>query len=422
MIRRKSTALLIVTVLLLMAVVPAHAATEQVNLVFAMWIGGNPGEPDAQRELIQRYMDENPHVNIELIYQGWNGYHDRLYTMAAGGVTPDIMAISRIYLPIFVERGIVQPIDPWLSQESPEFLGNIVELVSGTYRNQVYGFPIWGGPIVAAYNADLFEQAGLAEPKDLAQRGDWTWDIFVDYGKRITRDIDGDGRRDVFMHAGLGTRPADWYIKVRGFGADVLTPDGKPFTDVGALERGLEFWASLAHEHRITPLPGESSGLVAGTEAVYFSWISDVPSHYNRIASSFRLEIAPPPAGPAGLFTPVGGVPISVSSITQHPEEAYKFARWYAMESGHWKIRGTPPGLDDMTTSYRDYLGTMVSWPEAVVEAMAGAVSMEPGVGPYYDDLNRGWNQVLAQVARGEIAPREGAIRIIEHTQATLGE
>lgn len=412
---------LIITLLLSIVFLPTYAMAEKVTLQFSMWVGGNPEEVPAQEALMQKYMDLNPHVEIELYYQGWSGYHDKLYTMGAGGVSPDVMAVSRIFLPNFVEQGLVQPIDPWLSQESPQFIDNILELVSGTYEDRVYGIPIWGGPIIAEYNADLFEEAGLMEPKDLAQRGEWTWDVFAQYGKKITKDLTGDGMRDVFMHARLGTRPADWYIKLRAFGGDVLTPDGKPVTDVGAIENGLDFWASLAHEHRISPLPGESSGFVAGTEAVYFAWISDAPNHYAQI-KSFRHELTTPPSGPAGDFTLVGGVPLAISSTTPHAEEAYKFARWYAMESGHWQIRGTPPGRDDMLNEYRGYLGTMFSWPEAVVEAMTGAVSMEPGVGPYFDALNQGWNVILGEVARGEIAPREGAVRIIEHTEITLAD
>lgn len=413
--------LLFVAVLLLVNV--GSMAQEKVTLQFAMWIGGsNPDEYNQQMELIQRYIDMNPHVEIELFYQGFSGYHERLITMAAGGVLPDVMTVSRISLPSFAEQGLVQPIDAWLEKESAEFLDNIMELVSGTYKGQVYGIPIWGGPIVAEYNADLFAQAGLEEPMNLARSGEWTWDTFVDYGKKITKDFNGDGIRDQFMHARLGTRAADWYIKLRAFGGDVLTPDGKPFTDIGAIERGLAFYQSLAHEHRITPLTGESSGFIAGTEAVYFTWISDAPNHYRSINNKFRHELTTPPTGPAGPFNLVGGVPVAISATTRHADEAYKFARWYAMESGHWQIRGTPPGRDEMSTDYRDYLATMFSWPEAVVESMMGAVSMEPGVGLYYDDLNRGWNLVLGEVSRGEIAPREGAIRIIEHTQATLGE
>lgn len=410
-------------VLLLLLTVSALTAAEKITLRFAMWIdSANPGEVAAQQAVIEEYMRMNPHVEIELFYQGWAGYHDKLLTMAAGGIAPDIMALSRLHMPNFAEQGIIQPIDPWFAQESEDFKNSIFETVSGTYNGKLYGIPIWGGPIVAQYNADLFDIAGLVQPTQLAQQGEWTWDLFVDYGKKITTDVNGDGINDIFMHARLGSRAADWYIKVRSFGGDVITPDGKPFTDVGALERGLEFFASLAHEHHIAPVGSETSNFSAGTEAVYFSWVSDIPVNYARADGKFNFQIAPPPKGPAGQYTVVGGVPLVISSTTKHPEEAYKFARWYAMVSDAWKIRGMPSNLEYLATEYRSYLLTMVDWPEAVMEAMSGTYSMEPGVGPYFNQLNSAWNQTIAAVANGTMAPREGAIRLIQSTRQITGQ
>lgn len=409
--------------LLLVLSLPVMSAAETIKLQFSMWIdGASPGEIAAQQALVAKYSEINPHVEVELYYQGWGGYHDKLLAMAAGGLAPDIIALSRLHVPNFAEHGIIQPIDPWFSQESDDFKSNIFEVLSGTYKGQLYGIPIWGGPTVAEYNADLFERAGLAQPMHLAQQGEWTWDAFVEMGKKITQDVNGDGINDVFMHARIGSRAADWYIKMRSLGADIMTPDGKASTDIGGIENALEFWSSFAHEHRIAPVgSGESSSFVAGTEAVYFTWISDVPNHYARATPNFRMELTTPPTGPAGQFTLVGGVPLTISSNTKHPEEAYKFARWYAMESGHWEIRGMPTNLQELATDYHSYLASMVSWPEAVMYAMSGTFSMEPGVGMHFNELNKAWNETLSAVANGTMAPREGAIRMVQSTQRIVG-
>lgn len=410
-------------VLLLVLTVSAGAAAEKIKLTFSMWIdGASPGEVERQQALIAQYNELNPDVEVELYYQGWGGYHDKLLTMGAAGIAPDVMAVSRLQMPAFAQQGLIQPIDEWFAQESEDFKSNIFETVSGTFDGKLYGIPIWGGPIVAEYNADLFDLAGLVQPTTLAQQDAWTWDAFVEAGKKITTDTNGDGINDVFMHARLGTRAADWYIKVRSFGGDVITPDGRPVTDVGALEEGLEFYASLAHEHGIAPVGSERSSFSEGTEAVYFTWISDVPVHHARSQGRFTYEITTPPKGPAGQFTLVGGVPLTIATNSKYPEEAYKFARWYAMESGHWKIRGMPSNLEELATEYRDYLATMVSWPEAIMYAMTGSYTMEPGVGPHFNDLNREWNKTLSAVANGTMAPREGAIRLIQTTQQIVGE
>lgn len=409
----------LLTLLVWALLVSSVTAAEKSRLQFAMWISSSTEVAD-QLALLDRYMAMNPDVEIELIYQGWAGYHDKLLTMAAGGIAPDVMVLSRLHVPSFAEAGIIRPLDEWYDQEPESLRSDVMEVISGTYKGKFYGIPIWGGPTVIEYNADLFEQAGLIQPYELAKQKTWTWDLFVEYGRKITRDTNGDSYRDIFMHAKLGTRAADWYIKVRGHGADILTPDGGAYTDVNKLERGLQFYADIAWEHRIAPVGSETSNFTHGTEAMYFTWISDVPNHIKGVSNAFRVELTTPPAGPAGLFTLVGGCPIAVSSTTPHAYEAYKFAKWYAMESGHWQLRGIPPSMDDMRREYRSYLGAMVSWPDAVVESMTGAISMEPGVGEHFNEFNSAWNPILSEVAKGNIAPREGAIRLIEVTQRIL--
>lgn len=418
---RKSRGVWVLLLTLVTCVLLASAATaaEKIKLQFAMWISSSTEVPE-QIALLEKYMAMNPNVEIELVYQGWSGYHEKMLTLAAGGITPDVMVLSRLHVPNFADSGIIRPIDEWYNQEPESFRNDVMETVSGTYKGKFYGIPIWGGPTVIEYNADLFEQAGVVQPYVLAGQKAWTWDVFVEFGRKITRDINGDGYRDIFMHAKLGTRAADWYIKVRSQGADILTPDGQAYTDVNKLERGLQFYADIAWEYRIAPVGSETSNFTQGTEAMYFTWISDVPNHIKGVNQAFKVELTTPPAGPAGLFTLVGGCPIAISSTTPHAYEAYKFAKWYAMESGHWHLRGIPPSMNDMRREYRSYLGAMVSWPEAVVESMAGAISMEPGVGEHFNDFNTAWNAILNEVAKGTIAPREGAIRLIDVTQRIL--
>jgi ABC-type glycerol-3-phosphate transport system substrate-binding protein len=111
---------------------------------------------------------------------------------------------------------------------------------------------------------------------------------------------------------------------------------------------------------------------------------------------------------------------VAVSSTTPYAEEAYKFARWWAQESGQWKVSSVPTTWTDIKREYRAHLAEMYSWPDAVAEMMAGPTTMEPGVGAHYDELNDGWTKVLSAVAANQMAPREAAQRLVEHTTAVL--
>lgn len=53
------------------------------------------------------------------------------------------------------------------------------------------------------YNKRLFKEAGIPEdePYDLQAAGNWTWDEFEEYCKKLTKDTDGDGKIDQYAMA-----------------------------------------------------------------------------------------------------------------------------------------------------------------------------------------------------------------------------
>lgn len=53
-----------------------------------------------------------------------------------------------------------------------------------------------------AYNKQLLEAANLEDPRELYEKGEWTWDKFKEYLKVLTKDNDGDGATDQWGFAG----------------------------------------------------------------------------------------------------------------------------------------------------------------------------------------------------------------------------
>ncbi len=53
------------------------------------------------------------------------------------------------------------------------------------------------------YNKRMFKEAGIPEeePYDLQKEGKWTWEVFEDYCKKLTKDNDGDGKTDQYAMA-----------------------------------------------------------------------------------------------------------------------------------------------------------------------------------------------------------------------------
>lgn len=54
-----------------------------------------------------------------------------------------------------------------------------------------------------AFNMQLLEEANLEDPRELYKRGEWTWDKFIEYCQKLTKDTDGDGNIDQYGYAGF---------------------------------------------------------------------------------------------------------------------------------------------------------------------------------------------------------------------------
>jgi hypothetical protein len=53
-----------------------------------------------------------------------------------------------------------------------------------------------------AFNKQMLDDANLEDPRDLYERGEWTWDKFIEYCQALTQDTDGDGNYDQYGYCG----------------------------------------------------------------------------------------------------------------------------------------------------------------------------------------------------------------------------
>ncbi len=53
------------------------------------------------------------------------------------------------------------------------------------------------------YNKQLLDANNLEDPRALYERGEWTWDKFIEYCKVLTQDTDGDGQIDQYGYCGF---------------------------------------------------------------------------------------------------------------------------------------------------------------------------------------------------------------------------
>lgn len=66
------------------------------------------------------------------------------------------------------------------------------------------------------FNMQMLEDNNLEDPRDLYARGEWTWDVFVQYMQTLTQDTDGDGQIDQYGYCGYQNETFEQLMMANG--------------------------------------------------------------------------------------------------------------------------------------------------------------------------------------------------------------
>lgn len=178
-------------------------------------VDDNPDVTDVEAAQMQldnmRAIEEKYNVELRFINLTWDGTIESINTSIMAG-TPDCdiyevdmqfgipaalngyaVALEDI-LPadadVLSKKEILTPVDVGTDKT---YLFKAV-----TLGGQLGGYPL-------GFNMDMINEAGLENPQDLWDRGEWTWDKFEEYCVALTKDTDGDGATDVYGYSGWWT-------------------------------------------------------------------------------------------------------------------------------------------------------------------------------------------------------------------------
>ena len=110
-----------------------------------------------------KFMEENPNVEIEMIFTDHDNYQEKLTALMAGDELPNVWLTKGDMLPTFADAGIIQPIDELMDEEWA------AEYVDGAFRDGAYDGINWGFPFqmqantIGIYNAEIFAECGIEE-------------------------------------------------------------------------------------------------------------------------------------------------------------------------------------------------------------------------------------------------------------------
>lgn len=91
---------------------------------------------------------------------------------------------------------------------------------------------------VLGFDMDRIKAKGLENPQDLYEKGEWTWDKFMEYMKALTEDTDGDGVTDKYGYGGWWTVFFQYMLMAND--ADISATNEEHLSDPKTVET-LEF-------------------------------------------------------------------------------------------------------------------------------------------------------------------------------------
>jgi multiple sugar transport system substrate-binding protein len=258
-------------------------------------------------------------------------YQDVLKTEIAAGTAPDVFWIPGTDVGDFVQRGLILDLRSYADatgdySDSNYYPGPMATLTydpdSATTGPKLWGLPRDVSTFVLYLNMDLIDEAGAADPRELAKNGEWDWAAFEEVAAATTAlgpDIKGYGANAWWGPYGV------WMNSAGGgfFNAD-QTACG---LDTDESIAGLEFMRKLYVDSKVAVPYGEDSEppFRAGNVAMFQNGRWATPGIRTV---EFTWDVVELPSGPSGgpgnwLFW---GAYV-VNANTEHPEEAWKLVQ-----------------------------------------------------------------------------------------------
>lgn len=369
----------------------AEPAMEPVTLRYANWNVGTEEENNLQRQLVQAYIDANPHVTVEFVDMSAEGGWDAVLTSyAAKGELPDVFMANNV--PLYVQNDWLADLSTLVEADAdwanvPQVLKDAV-----SYNDQVMGLP--AAQFIMGYfvNQDLFEAANLDAP----EYGTSVEDFFAATTAltNVSQGVLGLDEMEFIM--GWYASTQDSNLKWFSFDGTHMNYNSAAFKDAvtTAGEMKPHTWQGLTAEQTPNFKSVGPWELFLNQEAgVRWDGGWSIPGYVS--GATFEWDFIGIPGGNQALVADV----IVVSKTAANVEEAYKFAKWmtfsseaYAKEVELAAALGTAPKMP-------------VSVDAAALELYKTVVD-KPGINAALENLNSSLIESLAKIIPGYINAR----------------
>ncbi len=325
------------------------AAQEKVKLTLGSWDDENGNKRHIAA--VQDFNAVYPDIEVEILPNPGGDWHSKVLTWIAAGELPDVYMADSSYIPLYVEAGGLEPLQPFL--DGADGFDPYAIYYPGVYENGFYqGQPYLLNKdysTVAVYaNKKLFDAAGI----ELPQEG-WTYDDLLSIAQQLTLDKNGNNATspdfdpENIVQYGMDHR-GGWFrgfqTVIYSFGSHTISDDGTTFDGYMNSEgtiAALQWMHDAVHVYHVAPTTEWINALPSGAmQALYDGQLAMVfgmgPWFLDQMEQQpdFEYAMLPMPTGPGGHHDAVCWAGFGMAPTSKNKDAAWLFLKALGTDIG----------------------------------------------------------------------------------------
>ena len=310
-------------------------AGEKGEVVLRSSFWGMTQEAKIWEELAEKFHRTHPNIRIKLEHITGQNYHSKVLAMTVGNCPPDVLAADDEPFRQLATSGLYADLTPFLKNDPQVDVDAFYKPFQDSFRieGRPYALPYIGHCLLIYYNRAHRRAAGLSPDPN----PNWTWDEFTSDARKLTRDLDGDGRIDQF-----GLNRLSWFYCLQWIwsagGSDMDTKMTRYTFDTPEAKQGFQFHYDHMHKYHICPMMSDLPNM--SWESMFFTgkvsmmmtgswWLVQV-----RSAKNLDWDVAPMPIGPKCRATRATTEGIAISPQSKYPKEAWEWVKFVVSDEG----------------------------------------------------------------------------------------
>ena len=287
-------------------------------------------QPMAQ-QMLEEFHATHPHIRVYFTPDP-NNMTEEMYSDMQAGIAPDVFQGCCGHFPTWAQKGYALDLQPYVNADLDQ--ATIDDWNPAQYQafftadGRQYGLPKYHGALALYYNKDLFDAYNVDYPDET-----WNHDDYLTAMQALTQDQNGDGQTDLWG----SMLDVSWdriQIHVNGWGGHFVDPDDPSHCLMNEQEAmaALEWLRARMWDDKVmaTNLDVQNVSTRQAFINQQVAMVEDGSWALKDIllGSTFRVGVAPFPAGPDRKVTLATTDGFGIYAGTKHPDEAWELVKF----------------------------------------------------------------------------------------------